>query len=77
MTGLEQAFYIIAIIFMSLMFIMIALLVIGVFIIRAKINRIHDTIENKVELAASLTGVASGARALRQVKKAIDKAKSQ
>ncbi len=44
MNGLEQTFYIMAIVFMSVMFVMIIALVAAVFVIKAKINRIHDSI---------------------------------
>jgi len=67
MSGLEQAFYIIAIIFMSIMFVLIIALVVTVFVIRSKVNKIQHAIESKIntvtniaerggELAAAVTG---------------------
>jgi len=53
MPGLQEAFYIIAIIFMGVMFILIAALVGAVFVIRSKINKIHDTIEARVNAITS------------------------
>jgi len=44
---LETTFYVVGIIFMSLMTIIILALVIAVFAIKAKINAIHDRIEDK------------------------------
>jgi hypothetical protein len=75
MNGLEQTFYIMAIIFMSLFFIMFAVLVAAVLVIKAKINRIHDAIESKVSLAASLTGLGTGAKVFKEAKKALKKVK--
>lgn len=45
---LENTFYVIAIVFMSLMTLIILALVIAVFAIKAKINAIHQRIEEKV-----------------------------
>jgi cell division protein FtsL len=75
MNGLEQTFYTMAIVFMSIMFLMIAVLLVAVLVIRAKINKIHDAIENKVDLVTSLTGLSAGAQAIKQAKKVIKKAK--
>jgi len=75
MSGLEQAFYIIGIVFMSLILVLLALIAVAVLIIRGKINKIQESIENKIELAASVSGLATGKRVLRQAKKAISKAK--
>lgn len=44
---LQTTFYVIGIIFMSLMTIIILALVVAVFAIKAKINAIHDRIEDK------------------------------
>ncbi|HYH36223.1 MAG TPA: hypothetical protein VD706_01855 [Candidatus Saccharimonadales bacterium] len=76
MNGLEQAFYIMAIIFMSLMFIMIAVIVGAVLVIRSKINRIHDAIQHKIDLVTSLAGVnTAGTQVVKQAKKVLKKAK--
>ena len=55
MSGLQETFYILGIIFMGVMLILIAALLISVVIIRNKINRIHDNIEEKVN---SITHIA-------------------
>ena len=47
---LETAFYIIGIIFMSLMLLLMLGLVIAVLVIRAKINAIHKQIDDKLHL---------------------------
>lgn len=79
MTGLEEAFYIIAIVFMGIMFILIIALVVSVLVIRSKINKIHHQIESRINAvtniaerggelaAAAVEGVA------RKAKKAIRK----
>ncbi len=48
MNGLEQTFYVMAIIFMSVSFLLLIALVSAVFVIKSKINRIHDNIEQKL-----------------------------
>jgi cell division protein FtsL len=79
MTGLQEAFYIISIVFMGVMFILIISLVISVFVIRSKVNKIQRTIEDKVhtvttiaektgEVAAIATGVVA-----RKAKRALGK----
>lgn len=55
MTGLEQSFYIIGIVFMGLMLVLFIALVAAVFVIRAKINKIHKMVEDKID---SFTNVA-------------------
>jgi hypothetical protein len=54
MSGLQTAFYIIGIIYMGLMLLLVIALVIGVFIIRNKINRIHDRIEAKLNMVTNI-----------------------
>lgn len=53
---LQTIFYIVGIIFMSLMLILFIALVAAVFVIRAKINAIHQQIEQKLSV---VTGLAS------------------
>jgi sensor domain CHASE-containing protein len=55
MTGLEQTFYIMAIIFMAISFLLLIALLSAVFIIKSKVNRIHDNIDKKL---ASITHLA-------------------
>lgn len=81
MSGLQEAFYIIAIIFMGVIFIMLIALVSAVFVIRSKINRIHDQIEAKIntvtavaEKSGEIAGLATRIVA-RQAKKAVRKVK--
>jgi hypothetical protein len=54
MSGLQETFYIMAIIFMSLMFIMAIILLISVFVIRSKIAKIHDTIEHRLDTLTTI-----------------------
>jgi hypothetical protein len=81
MSGLEQTFYILGIVFMGIMLVLIALILISVVVIRSKINRIHDNIDEKInsithiaekggELAALATGVVA-----KKAKKALNKKK--
>jgi hypothetical protein len=50
MSGLETAFYIIGIVFMSLMLILMLVTVIAVAVIRAKVVALHKHIEDKFAL---------------------------
>lgn len=81
MNGLEQAFYIISIIFMSLLFLMLIALVAAVFVIRAKINKIHDTIENHINTITSLAerggelSALAGTTVVKKAKKVLKKVK--
>ena len=59
MPGLQEAFYIIAIVFMGIMFVLLIALVTAVFVIRNKINRIHHNIEEKIGTATALAGRGS------------------
>jgi|GEM_PF-908545 len=54
MSGLQEAFYIISIVYMSVMFILIIALVVSVFVIRSKINKIHQMIETRVNTLTTL-----------------------
>lgn len=81
MSGLEEAFYIIAIVFMSVMFILVIAVTVAVFVIRAKINKIHHMIDAKLntfttlaEKGGELAGLAASTVA-RKAKKAVRKAK--
>jgi hypothetical protein len=72
MTGLQEAFYIVGIVFMGLM-------LITVLKIRSKINRIHDQIEAKLDtvtMVAEKGGALAGLAAkqvARKAKKAMNK----
>jgi hypothetical protein len=81
MSGLEQSFYILGIIFMTVMLVLIATILISVIVIRNKINRIHDNIEDKIdsltqiaERGGELAAIATGAVA-KKAKKALNKKK--
>jgi hypothetical protein len=81
MTGLQEAFYIVGLVFMGVMLILIIALLAAVFVIRAKINRIHDNIEAKLnavtniaEKGGALAGVAVKT-ATRAAKRAVGKKK--
>jgi uncharacterized protein YqhQ len=81
MTGLEQTFYIMGIIFMCLSFLLMVAIVAAIFVIKAKINKIHDTVENKISLLTSVAGrggeltALASKQALKQVKRVVNKAK--
>lgn len=55
MSDLETAFYIIAIVFMSLALVLTAVIAVAIVVIRKKITAIHDNIEDKLR---SLTEIA-------------------
>ncbi len=65
--GLEQAFYIVGIIFMSLMLIILLALVLAVFVIRAKVIAIHNAIEEKLSFASDVMN--TGSSVLKKLKK--------
>lgn len=54
MNGLQESFYIIAIIFMGLILLLLIALVSAVLVIRNKINRIHANIESKLNKVTSI-----------------------
>lgn len=56
MPGLQTAYYIIAIVFMGVIFILILALIMTVFMIRAKLNKIEERIQTKVDEATDLAG---------------------
>ncbi len=51
---LQIAFYVIGIIFMSLMLILLLAPVAAVFVIRTKINAIHDNIDQKLKIFTTI-----------------------
>jgi hypothetical protein len=68
---LQNTFYILAIILMSLIFIMLAALVVAVIAIRIKIAAIHKMIEDKVNLVSNVAN--AGATILKKAREAVDK----
>jgi len=81
MSGLEQTFYILGIIFMSVMLILVMLLLASVFVIRAKVNKIHDNIEEKINTVTNIAeksgelAALAGSQVVKQAKKALGKKK--
>jgi len=79
MSGLQEAFYIIAIIFMGVIFVILIALVAAVFVIRSKVNKIQQAIESKIntvtniaEKRGEIAALATGG-IVRKAKKAINK----
>jgi hypothetical protein len=58
---LQNTFYVLGIIFMSLMLIIVVVLVVLAFVIRAKLTAIHTAIEEKLSLVASVAQASSAA----------------
>jgi Na+/H+-dicarboxylate symporter len=56
---LENAFYIVALVYMGLMFVLFIVLLAAVLVIKSKINKLHDAIDEKVALARSIATKAS------------------
>ncbi len=76
MTDLQTTFYIIGIIFMSLMLLIGLITVITVLVIRKKIARIHDRIEDKLAMITTISGLAEkGGAVLGAIKKASHQSK--
>lgn len=78
MTGLQEAFYIVGIVFMGIMLVLIAALVVAVFVIRAKIIALERKITARVEAVADIAGKSGeilAAVGSRVVKKAARKVK--
>lgn len=81
MSGLQETFYIMAIIFMGLTFIIMLALVSAVFVIRSKVNKLHDTIETRLshivdlaEKSGELSALA-GSKVVKGAVKALKKAR--
>jgi hypothetical protein len=81
MTGLQETFYIMAIVFMSLTFLMTIALLTSVLVIRSKINKIHEQIEDRINSISSIAerggelSAIVGSSAFKQAKKAFKKAR--
>lgn len=56
---LETAFYIIAIAYMCLMFVLFIALLVAVLVIKAKINRLHSMVDERIDQAKSIAGKAT------------------
>jgi hypothetical protein len=68
---LQNTFYILAIILMSLTFIMLIAIVVAVVTIRMKIVAIHRMIEDKVNLVSNIAN--AGANILKKAHEVVDK----
>lgn len=66
---LQDAYYIIGIIFMSLMLIILLALLAAIVVIRAKVVAIHRTIDEKIESVLAVP--RKGAQMMQNVKKAM------
>lgn len=76
MSDLQTTFYIIGIIFMSLMLLMGLVTVAAVLVIRKKIAHIHDRIEDKLSMITTISGLAEkGGAVLGAIKKASHQSK--
>ncbi len=67
--NLQDTFYIIGIVCMSLMLILLVGLVASIFVIRAKINALHRDIEDKLHALIKL--ITTGSKVVSKVKRAI------
>lgn len=68
--GLQTAFYIIGIIFMSLMIIMFIALLSAVLVIKAKLNKLHSMVDERVGQAQKVVdSVSYGLNFLRRLVK--------
>lgn len=81
MSGLQEAFYIIGIVFMGVIFIMLIALITAVFVIRNKVNKIQRTIEDKIntvtniaEKGGEIAALATGG-VVRRARRALNKKK--
>jgi len=78
MTGLETTFYIMGIVFMSIMLLLTAALVVAVFAIRAKIQQIErnvtETIASKLSMVTSLFHM--GEKFINVAKKVVERGRS-
>jgi hypothetical protein len=73
MSDLQTAYYIIAIVFMSVIFLILLGVLAAVLVIRAKVNAIHARVEEKIE---QVTGLAEkGSAVIGSLKKVVDKTK--
>ncbi len=56
---LQTAFYIIGIVFMTLMTVVIVAILAAILVIKAKINRLHDVVDERVTHAKSIANKAT------------------
>lgn len=79
MSGLQEAYYIYAIVFMSLILLMVLGVLVAVLVIKSKVNKITSTIEEKInkvsniaEKSGEIAALATGG-VLRRARKALKK----
>jgi len=58
-TGLQTAFYIVGLVFMGINLILIIALLSAVLVIKSKINKVHDAINERVDRVKDITTKAS------------------
>jgi cell division protein FtsL len=78
MTGLQETFYIMAIIFMSLMFLFMIVILAAILVIRSKVVKIHRAIDEKMDRLSQLAekgGELAGAAVVKRARKAFKKTK--
>lgn len=68
---LQNTFYVLGIIIMSLILILLIALVVAIFAIGAKVNAIHKTIEERLNMVNSIA--STGATIFKKAKEAVDK----
>lgn len=67
--GLEEVFYLMAIIFMSIMFIVLIALVVAVFVIKHKVDLLQRQVEEKLHLITTI--FHTGSEIVERVKSAV------
>lgn len=73
MNGLEQAFYIMGIVYMAIMFLIMIAVVVAIFAIKAKIHEIERQISEKLAFVSNIAG--AGEKILNVAKKVVHSAK--
>jgi uncharacterized membrane protein YraQ (UPF0718 family) len=68
---LQNTFYVMGIVLMCLIFIVLIAGVVAIFAIKAKINAIHKTIEDKLSLVTTAAG--AGAQLFKKAKEVVDR----
>lgn len=77
MSGLQEAFYIVALVYMGFGFLIMIAILVALLKIRAKINHIHDRIDSKLNTITSIAEkiggltAAAGSGVLKKAKKAM------
>jgi uncharacterized membrane protein len=69
MAGLEQAFYIMGIVYMAIMFIIMVAILVVIIAIKAKVRALHDKVEERIGPVLDL--IQAGRTAATAVKKVV------